>query len=208
MNSPSMKKAAVRLGGWGALTGVSVLLTLLFSVLGNLTCAVVAGLILGSGRRWQWNAVPVSLIFPAVVLALSYYSHVELPPAKVYLLALVSLGAFWGVLGLTFGLRFLERKGESPPRAVAGSASIQRTEAPPTLPFNLAALEGCWTCEGTGTGGTLRTKTLRIQDGKFVLTERRLRSREQVMARGDLSLSQTGTGELVFTPKPPPDLER
>ena len=199
-----MKQGLVCLGGLCALTGLTVLFTLLFNILGNLTCAVVAGMILGSGRRWHWDAVPVSLIFPAVILSLSHFSKVELPPAKLYLVSLVSSGAFWGVMGLTFSLRFLERKNDLPPSIAIGAAHEPGTEPPP---FDLATLRGSWTCETSDTAGAGPSKTLLIEEGRFVLTERKWRGRERVVARGEVIVNPAGAGEIVFTSKPAPDQE-
>lgn len=205
MNTASMMKGLVRVGGLCALAGLTVLLTLLFSFLGTLTCAVVAGMILGSGRRWQWDAILVSLIFPAVILSLSHFSKVELPPSKVYLIALVSGGAFWCVLGLTFGFRFLERKGGSSPTDPAGAADGPAALPPPS--FSLATLRGSWTCDESSATGAGQSKTLVIEDGTFVLTERKSRSRERVLAQGEVSVNAAGAGGIIFTPKAAPGRE-
>jgi hypothetical protein len=205
MNAASMKLGLVRLGGLCALTGLTVLLTLLFSFLGNLSCAVVAGMILGSGRRWQWDAIPVSLIFPAVILILSHFSKVDVPASKLHLVALVSSGAFWGVMGLTFSLRFLERKPDAP-STPAGASRGREIEAPPAS-LSLATLSGNWTCETSSAPGAGQSKILSIEEGKFVLTERRLRGRDRVLARGEVMVNPAGAGEIVFIPKASPERE-
>jgi len=199
MNAVAIKSGLVRLGGLGALAGLTVLLTMLFSILGNLTCAVIAGMILGSGRRWQWHAIPLSLVFPLVILSLSYYSKVDLPPRKVYLIALVSTAAFWSVLGMTFSLRFLESKND--PSSSAAAQQISRIDAPPAAPteFKLTTLQGNWSCEGTSHEGLPQYKSLRIAEGEFVLTTRTSRGREREVARGEVSVDQAGAGNLVFT---------
>ena len=208
MKTASVKKGLVRVGGLCALAGVTVLLTLLFSFLGTFTCAVIAGLILGSGRRWQWDSIPVSLVFPAVILSLSHFSKVDLPPGKVQLVALVSGGAFWAVLGLAFSFRFLERNGEPPPPAEVGVVRTSGTEAgsPPAL--DLASLRGSWTCEESRADGTGICRTLQIEAGRFVLTESKSRSRERVVARGEVSVDQTGAGKIVFISDPAVKLDR
>ena len=198
MNAASMKTALVRLGGWSALAGVTALLTLLFSILGNLSCAVLAGMILGAGRRWQWEAVPLSLVFPAVLLSLSHFSKVELPPSKLWLIALVSMGAFWGVLGLMFVFRSQEKREEKPPPAAGslpGSTGIQSTLPPP---LDLAAFRGSWTSEENGAGGNGRVRMLHIEQGRFRLAERNLRGRERVLAQGEVRVETGGTVRLVL----------
>lgn len=199
MNAASMKTALVRLGGWGALAGVTALLTLLFSILGNLSCAVLAGMILGAGRRWQWEAVPLSLVFPAVLLSLSHFSKVELPPSKLWLVALVSMGAFWAVLGLMFVFRSQEKREESPPPAAGslpGPTGIQSTLPPP---LDLAAFRGSWTSEENGAGGSGRVRMLHIEQGRFKLAERNLRGRERVLAQGEVRVEMGGPVRLVLS---------
>ena len=60
MNFARISNALGRLGAGCALVALTVLLTVLFSFLGNLSAAVVAGVMLGSARRWRWNVIPVS----------------------------------------------------------------------------------------------------------------------------------------------------
>lgn len=204
MNTASIKQAAVRLGGLGALIGVTVLLTILFSILGNITCAVVAGVIFGSGRRWQWLALPCSLVFPGVILLLSHYSKVELPPGKVSLVALLSAGAFWGVMGLARILHFVERKPEAAPTASGppGNSAIGRTEA--ANQFNLAVLSGSWTCDEPAGNGLIQSRTLRIEQGKFQLVERRHRGRDRIVAHGEVSAGISNPREIIFAVEPAP----
>ena len=190
MNGTSIKNGLTRIGVWCALVGVTALLTVLFSFLGNLTCAVLSGMILGAARRWRWHALPISLVFPAVILGLSYSSKLELPPGKVHLVAIVCAAAFWGVYGMTFGLYFLEKKQE----ANSGTA----TAASPAKPkFQLSTLRGSWTCEDSAANGSSQCKTLRIEEGKFSLAVRDRRGRVSVIAQGEVIVDGAGVDALV-----------
>ena len=191
MNATWIKNGLTRIGVWCALVGVTALLTVLFSFLGNLTCAVLSGMILGAARRWRWNAVPISLVFPAVILGLSHYSKLELPPGKVHLIALVCGAAFWGVYGMTFGLYFLERKQEVPLEVTAETAPSAKPE------FRLAALRGSWTCENSAANGSTQCKTLRIEEGKFALTVSERGGRVRVIACGEVSVDASRTDRVV-----------
>ena len=200
-----IKSGLTRIGVWCALVGVTVLLTVLFSFLGNLTVAVVTGLVLGSARRWRWNSIPISLVFPAVILGLSHYFKIELPPEKVYLMALVCGGAFWGVYGMTFCLHILEQKEEVPSAMAKGRADqlggTFKTESSAPRGFSLAALRGSWTCEDAGANGSPQHKTLRIEDGKFALTVSEPGGRLREIARGEVSLGQSKAGKSEVTLK-------
>ncbi len=184
---------------WLALVGVTVLLTVLFSFLGNLSCAVLTGMILGAVGRWRWSAIPISLVFPTVILALSHFSRIELPPGKVQLIALLCGAAFWGVFGMTFGLHCFEHK-----QAVA--PSTKGIPAPEPKPeFRLSALSGSWVCEGPSTNGSAAEKSLRIEAGKFTLTIGGRRGRARVIARGEVSLNTAQSDYPVVTFHPERD---
>ncbi len=199
MNAVPIRKDLKLVGAWCALVAVTVLLTLLFSILGNLSCAVVAGLILGSVPRSWWKLVSVSLIFPAVILAFSFYSKVELATSKVYLVAMVTGAAFWVVFGLTLGLHLLERKEDASP-IIRPGMSGNPGPAVSTIPeFGVAVLRGSWTCEDTAIDGLRQVKTLRIEDGKFSLTISKPRRQECIVARGNVSMDEAHPGQVDFT---------
>ncbi len=177
-----IKHGLTRIGVWCALVGVTVLLTVLFNFLGNLTCAVLSGMILGAARRWRWNAIPISLVFPAVLLSLSHFAKLELPPGKVQLIAGVCAAAFWGVYGLTFGLYFLEQKPELPAIPTAAMPGSVKPK------FSLATLCGSWTCEDPAPNGAPQCKTLRIEAGKFALTFSEPGEPGYELAQGEVSV--------------------
>lgn len=194
---------ATQIGTMCALVGVTVLLTVLFSFLGTLTVAVVAGLVMGAGRRWRWSAIPVSLVFPAVIFGLSACFKIQLPPEKVHLIALVCGAAFWAVYGMTFGLHLLEQKPESPAATTKGRADLPggtgETETSAAPEFTLATLRGSWTCADASANGSSPRKTLRIEDGRFALTVSEPGSQPREVARGELSVAQSKTGTPVVT---------
>ena len=201
-DTQSIKTGLTRIGIWCALVGVTILLTVMFSFLGNLTVAVVSGVVLGSARRWQWNAVPVSLVFPGVIVGLSHYFKNELPPGKVYLVGLVCGAAFWGVYAMAFGLHILEQKahdqGASKGR-VELPGSPWQNENDLTQGFGLGTLRGSWTCEDDAILGSSKHKTLRIENGKFVLSVSDSGGRRREIARGELNVERSGTGQSIVT---------
>jgi hypothetical protein len=198
-----IKSGLTRIAVWCALVGVTVLLTVLFSFLGNLTVAVVSGLVLGSARRWRWNALPISLVFPAVILGISHFFKSELPPEKVRLIALVCGAAFWGVYAMAFSLHILEQKAEVPSAMETGKADLPddsgRTETAALRGFNLAALRGIWICDDAAADGSTQHKTLRIEDGSFALSVSEPDGRLHEIARGAVNVGQSKAGESVVT---------
>ncbi|MCX6896936.1 MAG: hypothetical protein NTZ16_15920, partial [Verrucomicrobia bacterium] len=170
----AIRSGLTGIGVWGALVGLTVLLTVLFSFLGNLTIAGISGLMLGSARKWRWSVIPVSAVFPAVILGLSHFCKIELPAGKVHVLALVCGAVFWGVYGVTFCLHLLEQK-EGIPRATAqGRTGLpngsSRTESDVARGFSSAELRGDWTCASAAPDGSPQHKTLRIEENNFVFT--------------------------------------
>jgi hypothetical protein len=205
-----IKSGLTRIGVWFALVGVTVLLTVLFSFLGNLSVAVVTGLVLGSARRWRWHAVPVSIVFPAVVLGLSHYFKSELPPGKVHLIAVVCGAAFWGVYGMSFCLHIFEQKAPVPPAMAKGlvvvpGSSSERASGTAARGFTLATLCGSWACKDITADGSTRHKTLRIEDGKFALTVREPDGRQRELARGEVNVGQLKADTPVVTLHPKTD---
>jgi len=199
MKTAVIKRGLTSLGVLCALAGVTTLLTVLFSFLGNLSCAVLSGMIVGVARRWQWQAIPISLVFPAVILGLTYSAKLELPPGKVHLVAIVCGAAFWGVYGMTFGMYFLEKKQEGSPGNPAETVPRTKPE------FHLATLHGSWTYEDPTGNGSAQCKTLWIEEGKFALTVSERGGRRQVIARGKVCVDRSRTDHPVVTFNAAPD---
>ena len=204
MNGARMIKSGLtRIGVWCALVGVTVLLTVLFNILGNLSVAVVTGVVLGSRGGLRWGAVPISLVFPAVILVLSHSFRIELPPGKVNMIALLCGGAFWGVYAMAFCLRALEQKQEAPAARARRRADVPGstlgTEISTAGGFSLAALSGLWNCEDAAPDGSPQQRTLRIEDGRFVLSVGDSAGRQREIARGELQLRSPTVGQSAAT---------
>src|SRR5512145_1925560 len=114
MNSQSGRLMFNQMALWVVLVAVVGLLTLLFSLLGTISCAVIVGVMMGVSRRWRWQALPISIVFPAVIATLSRVSKTELDWQQTLQMALLCFGVFWATHVVTFSLMFLERQPESP----------------------------------------------------------------------------------------------
>jgi len=195
----AIRSGLTGIGVWGALVGLTVLLTVLFSFLGNLSIAGITGLMLGSARKWRWSVIPVSAVFPAVILGLSHFCKIELPADKVQVIAFVCGAVFWGVYGVTFCLHLLEQK-EGTPRATAKS----RTTTDAARGFSPAELRGEWASEAAAPDGSPQHRTLRIAENKFVFTVTGPDGRPREIARGDVNVAQRGAGEVMVSFKTAP----
>ena len=198
----ALLNALRQLGVLATLAGVTVLLTLLFSFLGTLSITVVMGVIMGSTRRWQWQSLPVSLVFPTVMLGLSHYSKIEVPQERVNLIALVCVLAFWGVFGMMFCMRFFEQKESAPPATppgqVASNVSTSGVEDDALRAFSLAALRGSLWASDKHSDPSGQRKTLQIEGGKFELSVSAPGGRTRVVARGEVIVEQPRPDQLVI----------
>jgi hypothetical protein len=95
MNAVVIRTAGRYLGAWGAIVLCVILLSLLFTFLGTITCAVLAGMMMGAFKGAKWFSVSVSLVFPGVIFGMARGAKVELTPPQVSMLAALCFGTFW-----------------------------------------------------------------------------------------------------------------
>lgn len=210
MNACSLRVVCRQVALWGVLVGAVVLLTLLFTVLGTITGAVLTGMMMASVGHRRWQTIPVSLVFPGVVVAMIHLAEVELAGARRVVLPVLCFGAFWLSYGMTRLLARYERRagGASPaPAPGAGLAAdrMPHEEPPPatraeptplpaqTADLALEALQGQWRRAAGGADGEEGQRILEI-----VGTRARLRV---IDSRGDARL--VGEAELTLRSRQP-----
>jgi hypothetical protein len=166
MNRLSMRTVARHLGLGTALVCSVTLLTLIFSFLGTITCAVLVGMMFASGRGVKWEAIPASLVFPAVIVAFMPSESANLSRNQCVLLPIICLGAFWIAFMATLAVRYLEepagdaippqsrprpcretpvvKPGESQCRFKTASSPAVPPSGPPAGAPELEELQGEW----------------------------------------------------------------
>ena len=80
-----LKTAAQYAGGLAIATFFVVLLSFVFSFLGTLFCAALAGLMLGALRTHKWQSILISLLFPLVIFTLLKGMKTELQERQILL---------------------------------------------------------------------------------------------------------------------------
>src|SRR5260370_35897434 len=95
MSLRPIKTAVQYLLGAAAIALFVSLLTFIFSFLGTIFCAALAGMMLGAFKNLRWQSVPFSFLFPAVIVTVLRVSKAELAANQVLVLALSAFGAFW-----------------------------------------------------------------------------------------------------------------
>jgi len=164
-----------------ALAGVVVLLTLLFNILGTLSCAALTGMMLGGIKHRRWVAFPISLVFPGVVFVLMHLSKIELEGQKQIAVPVLSFGCFWMMYLMTCLMMGAEAKAVNlrPPtvtgRGTAGLGPNAVRRGAGSDPaglvgeLQLGQLQGRWNCESVGHDGPVKRKVIEITRDRLVL---------------------------------------
>ncbi len=180
MNRVVAKRAAKKvILGFVVVFGV-VLLTLIFSVLGAITCAVLLGVLMGSVRQWRWEALLISLVFPAVILTMAQVAR-AFPWRQSVSLSALCFGAFWVLYLMTMGLLWFEAKSVPEPEAVRpakfeppslhkGVSIFWGVPGQPPVDSALQELQGTWSYEELGPEGLARRRVLEISNDRIRLT--------------------------------------
>jgi hypothetical protein len=183
------------------------LLTLLFTFLGTITGAVLTGMMMATVGHRRWQTVPVSLVFPAMVVALVYVAKIELPDRQRILLPTLCFGAFWLMYLLTCALVRCEKKVDVDATSATPGPST-RTEkqesgrledavkhgnlgaatAEPAGELRLDQLQGKWSRESTGPTGEPQIKILEIAGSNLSLSALDPHGRACPLAKGAMQL--------------------
>ena len=207
MNAVAVRTAGRYLGAWGAIVLCVILLSLLFTFLGTITCAVLAGMMMGAFKGAKWFSVSVSLVFPGVIFGMARGAKVELAPQQIALLAVLCFGTFWVtylVSAFVFFCEQKDRKSARPPAPasqdetlaqagqIAATGRIVAAEALGSTELGrescLEQLQGAWVCEASGTGHSLCKRVIQIKESKLELKTVDASGRITLLARGDVTL--------------------
>ena len=226
MNPSPVKMLARQVALWSSLVLVVVLSSLLFSLLGTLCTAVAGGLIMGASRRWKWQAIPVSAVFPLAGLTLAQAAKADLDARQRFVAAAVSFGAFWGTYVLTLILLLMEKKEEPSAlgatkldRAASANDGVlpeqERNGRLPSSagraletsvsnePISLRDLQGTWLCETNGAAGQAVKRRLEIAEDTFALNITTSDGGTRLAAQGAVKLEGVdGATKLVLAAKP------
>jgi prepilin signal peptidase PulO-like enzyme (type II secretory pathway) len=192
MSLRPIKIAVQYLLGAAAIAFFVGLLTFIFSFLGTIFCAALAGMMLGAFKSLRWQSVPFSFLFPAVIVAVLRVTRAELAPNQVMVLAVSAFGAFWLTYVAGAFLLAFERKNQ--PQSVRAVASLERSAVPaglgeaagsslalkpaaglpgtglqPQAELSLGALEGKWLFETPTNNHAHPEKVLEFKKQKLVL---------------------------------------
>jgi hypothetical protein len=227
MSAKTLRMVSGHIAGWCAIAFFVLLLTFIFSFLGTIFCAVLAGMMLGAMKPHRWYSVPISLLFPVVISLMLRAIKAELPERQIDLLSLLCLGSFWLAFLLAAALVSAEQKartarvagpGEpSPPgaprepRPVAGRAAPDGCTAPPleavspesAQGLTLARLQGTWWWRAGSGNHEAHEKVLEINGHDLVLKEVDGAGQMHRAAEGTVRLDGPGPRQLLVVKSPP-----
>lgn len=189
MNSTAIKFLGQRIVLWLVLVAVVALLTLLFTVLGTITCAVLTGMMMGAVRHPRWQTIPVSLVFPGVVIVLVRIAKVELVGSQRILLPALCFSAFWLMYLFSCALVRFEQKTGNKPEVAPASRPPER-EPKPVEELRLDQLQGKWIYEIRSQNGDLTKSILEINGRHLSLSRTGSDGRAHLLAQASLKLEQ------------------
>ena len=180
---------------------------LLFTFLGTITCAVLAGMMMGAFKGAKWFSVSVSLVFPGVIFGMARGAKVELTPQQIALLAVLCFGTFWVTYLVSAFVFFCEQKDRKsatlPERAPQGETFAQAGQVATTSRTATAEVPGCtelgrescldqlqgdWVCEVSGTSHSPGRRVIQIMESKLELKAVDASGRITLLAKGDVTL--------------------
>jgi len=213
MNAKTLRTVSSYVAGWCALVAFVLLLTFIFSFLGTIFCAVLAGMMLGAMKPHRWYSVPISLLFPAAISLVLRAMKAELPDRQINLLSLLCLGAFWLAFSLAAALVSAEQKARTAPGPHPGqptpAAPPHRGMAAPREAvcarggLTLEGLQGTWRRKvATGNGGA-RERVLEIKGQDLVLKEVDGAGRVHWAAEGFVGLDAAAAPPWLIVQSPP-----
>jgi hypothetical protein len=174
-----------------AVVAVAVV-TLLFNLAGAILSAVLIGMMTGASRRWNWGAIPVSLVPPVVVLVLGRVAKISIESHQSLLLALLCLGAFWGTAIATALLMRLEKRPEAAPGFEAAAKPVESHAE-----FRPEQLDGTWLMQATAGGSCSSRRTLTIESGHFTLRGGDNAGAGGIIAEGSIVARGDGAAETM-----------
>jgi hypothetical protein len=143
---------------WGTIVSFTILLTLVFSFLGTLMCTLLAGMMMGAVKPSKWLSVPISIMFPTIILALTRWTRTEFTPGQIAGLACLCLAAFWGIyLGAALVVSTEKKSSRVSADRAAGLPA-------PAIAQPLEVIQGKWTRDTHDPAGHAEKQVIEIHD--------------------------------------------
>ena len=183
-----------RQAGIGFVLAVFVaLVTFMFSFLGTILCAAMFGMMVGFVKKWKWQFILISFLFPALLLASFSVSKSksELLPHECYGLAAVGFGTFWVTYLATRGLFLLEGRTARPvAERISGQSRTVPTDELARPDLDIEDLHGAWLEDIQQRSGDRPRRMIRIHDQELTMSHVGEDGQSRTVARVRLQLAK------------------
>lgn len=219
MTAVSLKAVARFTGGMALAACFVALLSFIFSFLGAIFCAALAGMMLGAVRGYKWLAVPVSLLSPGVLFLLLKVMKTQLEGRQVLLVTLACFMIFWLTYGVAAALFLFERKGPAsvarplapgqPERqfTIAAASAPEASVLKPNGHLTLEMLQGTWAGESR-VNGEGEGRRISIDKERLTLCAVDSRGQTRVLASAHVTLCDAGSPTTLQLAQPPAEPQR
>jgi hypothetical protein len=221
MRGSQAKSIARQLGMLGILTIIVAGLTFLFNLFATIGVSVLAGMMAGAARRWNWQVISVSFLAPGVALALGFVMKVPFDLRHCLYLTGMCLGAFWATWLATHLLMSLEAKSDETAEPQTSACLTPPAESPASLmpdaasadaqasgtamttgkaeaQLNLDDLQGTWLCEAKRADKPSNRKLFVVDRGKFSLSIVNGSGQPRLVAQGELMLQGEDNDKILL----------
>jgi hypothetical protein len=198
LNSPSASACGRQIGVGIVLVVFVSLVTFMFSFLGTILCAVMIGMMAAASRKWCWQYILLSLLFPAVLLVSLHVSSSksELTWFENLRLAAVGFVTFWGSYLATRGVFLLEGGNREVAGDTAlGNAHLGRSsgEAVPCWhTLDIEELDGVWVQQNGRPACGSGRKVIEVDHGELTMSLIDDDGKKQILAKGELLTLKLG----------------
>lgn len=181
-----------------AITFFVALLTFIFSFLGTIFCAALAGMMLGAFKTLRWQSAALSFLFPGVIIAMLRGARADLPEGQILFLGAACFGTFWLTYGTALCLKALEQKKPIASSAAddrrldfaaavngngRGHAAFATTCPSDQKALSLGIFEGRWLSDAKADNSSGGGKCMEIKERELVLTAVRAGGGVNLLAR-------------------------
>jgi hypothetical protein len=207
MNSMAIRTAGRYLGAWGAIVFGVILLSVIFTFLGTITCAVLVGMMMGALKGAKWFSVLVSFVFPAVIFGMVRTTRMELAPQQVVVLGTLCFGTFWGTYLVSAFVFFCEQKERKPAvRQPEKPVQVEPATDPcesivPASESDLEQLQGNWVREASSVVESVARQMIQITEARLELKSVDASGRTTLLGAGAVTLQSMRPAHTLAIPQ-------
>jgi hypothetical protein len=212
MNATAVRTAGRYLGAWGAIVFGVILLSVIFTFLGTITCAVLVGMMMGAVKGARWFSVLVSFVFPAVIFGMVRTTRMELTPQQVIVLGTLCFGTFWATYLVSAFVFFCEQRERKLPGVSIPASQLEQpvqggqvadscVSMVPMGQSGLEQLQGNWVREASSAVESVTRQMIQITEARLELKAIDASGRTTLLGEGAVTLQSMRPAHLLAIPQ-------